>query len=247
MGLFDGYFDPEQFGEGGGLLGRLLALQQQQGQYQPSAGFDQVSSNPQTPLAASMLSPLLSNYGQPAQTSVNWQNSVANGEDSDSANLARSTPAPNPVMAQYTPTRPVGIPLPPVYVPGTPENDAFVHWVITAGRTIGGLGGLILNNQDTPADSGDKSPTSPVGRRGNPIDVKPGTNQPAVIGGRLYTGHAADQMQGRGITPTSVEETIRNGQASPGNNAGETEHIANGVKVVTGADGQVITVITVER
>jgi len=36
MGLFDGYFDPEQFGEGGGLLGRLIALQQQQGLYQPA-------------------------------------------------------------------------------------------------------------------------------------------------------------------------------------------------------------------
>jgi hypothetical protein len=36
MGLLDGYFDPQQFGEGGGLLGRLLALQQQQSQYQPA-------------------------------------------------------------------------------------------------------------------------------------------------------------------------------------------------------------------
>jgi hypothetical protein len=31
MGLFDGYFDPEQFGEGGGLLARLRALQPQLG------------------------------------------------------------------------------------------------------------------------------------------------------------------------------------------------------------------------
>jgi len=41
MGLFDGYFDPRQFGEGGGLLDRLLALLQQQGQYHPSAGIDE--------------------------------------------------------------------------------------------------------------------------------------------------------------------------------------------------------------
>jgi hypothetical protein len=39
MGLFDNYFDPQQFEEGG-LPGRLLSLQQQQGQYQPSQGFD---------------------------------------------------------------------------------------------------------------------------------------------------------------------------------------------------------------
>src|SRR5260221_12262974 len=40
MGLFDDYFDPQQFEAGGGLLGRLLSLQQQQqGQYQPGQGF----------------------------------------------------------------------------------------------------------------------------------------------------------------------------------------------------------------
>jgi hypothetical protein len=41
MGLFDSYFDPQQFQDGGGLLGRLLSLRQQQDQYQPEAGFDQ--------------------------------------------------------------------------------------------------------------------------------------------------------------------------------------------------------------
>src|SRR5436190_2684751 len=40
MALFDGYFDPDQFQDSGGLLGRLLSLPQQQGQYQPGAGFD---------------------------------------------------------------------------------------------------------------------------------------------------------------------------------------------------------------
>jgi hypothetical protein len=40
MALFDGYFDPEQFQDSGGLLGRLLSLQQQQGQYQSGPGFN---------------------------------------------------------------------------------------------------------------------------------------------------------------------------------------------------------------
>jgi len=31
MGLFDDYFDPHQFEDSGGLLGRLLSLRQQQG------------------------------------------------------------------------------------------------------------------------------------------------------------------------------------------------------------------------
>jgi hypothetical protein len=41
MGLFDGYFDPQQFGEGGGLLARLRALQPQLGLDQAGVGFDQ--------------------------------------------------------------------------------------------------------------------------------------------------------------------------------------------------------------
>lgn len=40
MGLLDGYFDSQQAGDGGGLLGRLLALQRQQGQYLPDASSD---------------------------------------------------------------------------------------------------------------------------------------------------------------------------------------------------------------
>jgi len=42
MGLFDGYFDPQQFQHSGGLLGRLLSLQPQD-QYQPGQGFGQSS------------------------------------------------------------------------------------------------------------------------------------------------------------------------------------------------------------
>jgi hypothetical protein len=64
MGLFGGYFDPQRFGEGGGLPGRLLALQQQQGLYQPGAGLDQPPSVPQTPIRQPMSWPNLSGSGQ---------------------------------------------------------------------------------------------------------------------------------------------------------------------------------------
>lgn len=37
MGLFDDYVDPEQLPQQGGLLARLIALQQQRGQYYPDA------------------------------------------------------------------------------------------------------------------------------------------------------------------------------------------------------------------
>jgi hypothetical protein len=40
MPLFDGFVDPQKFGEGGGLLVRLRALQPQLGQDQAGAGFD---------------------------------------------------------------------------------------------------------------------------------------------------------------------------------------------------------------
>jgi hypothetical protein len=63
MGLFDGYFDQDQFQDGGGLLGRLLSLQQQQGQYQPGTGFDQVA--PVAQMAESAMPwPDLLNYRQ---------------------------------------------------------------------------------------------------------------------------------------------------------------------------------------
>src|SRR5690606_23310736 len=39
------------------------------------------------------------------------------------------------------------------------------------------------------------SASTPVGRRGAPLAVPPGTNSPATIGGRYFTGHALDQMQ----------------------------------------------------
>lgn len=48
MGLFDGYFDPHQFADSGGLLGRLLSLQPQQ-QDQPDAGFGLAPPAPQPP------------------------------------------------------------------------------------------------------------------------------------------------------------------------------------------------------
>jgi hypothetical protein len=66
MGLFDGYFDQDQFQDGGGLLGRLLSLQQEQGQYQPGTGFDQAPFAAQTPLTPSTPSPMLPNNLPPS-------------------------------------------------------------------------------------------------------------------------------------------------------------------------------------
>ena len=105
-------------------------------------------------------------------------------------------------------------------------------------QAITGLGNLIFNE-------GDKDASTPTGRRGNPIEVEPGTNEPTNIGGRDYTGHALDRMQGRGVPPSAVEDAIQNGRPSSGNQPGTTVHTgSNGVTVVVGSGGQVVTVIT---
>ncbi len=88
--------------------------------------------------------------------------------------------------------------------------------------------------------------TSPVGRRGSPMDVTPGTNSPGEVGGRQYTGHAFDQMQGRGIPPSAVDNAVQVGRASPDPIPGRTRHYdaGNNITVVTDtSSGRVITVV----
>ena len=100
------------------------------------------------------------------------------------------------------------------------------------------IGKTIFTNAE-----GDKDPSTPVGRRGNPIDVMPGTNDDTNISGRDYAGHAIDQMQGRGVPPSAVEDAIQNGGQSPGNKPDRIVHTSpEGVTVVT-EGGKVITVI----
>ncbi|MFM6071572.1 MAG: DUF4258 domain-containing protein, partial [Dolichospermum sp.] len=86
--------------------------------------------------------------------------------------------------------------------------------------------------------------SNPVGRKGSPIDIYPGTNKPTTIRGREYSGHALDQIQGRGLTPSVVENTIQSGQVIPGKIPGTTAHYdsINNVTVITDtASGRVVT------
>ncbi len=105
---------------------------------------------------------------------------------------------------------------------------------------------LFGSSADASSTTDTTSPATPIGRRGNPIDVKPGTNQPSTVNGIDYSGHALDQMQGRGITPSVVEDTIATGEKAPGNTPGTTVYTSsqNRVSVVTNSNGRVITVIT---
>lgn len=94
--------------------------------------------------------------------------------------------------------------------------------------------------------TGSRDASRPVGRRGEPIDVKKGTNAETAIRGREYGGHAIDQMQGRGVPPSAVENAIRTGRKSADPIPGRTRYFdpVNKLTVVTEASGRVVTVVT---
>lgn len=82
-------------------------------------------------------------------------------------------------------------------------------------------------------------------RFGEPVRVRPRTNAEGSVGGRQYGGHAFDQMQGRGVPPSAVENTINEGTATPDPIPGRIRHYdpINNLAVVTEDDGTVVTVI----
>ena len=86
----------------------------------------------------------------------------------------------------------------------------------------------------------------PVGRRGNPLNILT-KNSPTTINDTLFTGHALDQMQSRGIlSPSVVLDVIKNpSQVIPGNLPGRSEFIRDGLSVITNsAHDIIISVIT---
>jgi len=102
---------------------------------------------------------------------------------------------------------------------------------------VGGGGGAAARAEATAAEV--------VGRRGAPIEIQAGRNAPGTIGGRDFTGHALDRMQGRGLTPSVIENTIETGRAAPGNLPGTTKFFdpVNGTTVIVDTEtGRVITV-----
>jgi RHS repeat-associated protein len=98
------------------------------------------------------------------------------------------------------------------------------------------------SSTEIAAESGVDATTT-VGRRGSPLKVPRGTNQPAVINGRSYSGHALDEMQSEGFTVSVVDDAIANGQASVGG-SGRIGYYspANNITVVTESNGKIVTV-----
>jgi RHS repeat-associated protein len=143
------------------------------------------------------------------------------------------------------------------YVDPDGRNPLVIEGAILGGE-IGAVGGPIgaavgiVGGGFAALWLGDKAVTwiasSVGGNRGSPMDVKDGTNPPTTIGGRDYSGHSQDRMQGRGVPPSAVEEAIKNGTSKPSRD-GTTVHTdsKNGVQVVVNSDGKVVTVKTVDR
>ena len=113
------------------------------------------------------------------------------------------------------------------YIPG-------IEFAVTAG-------GLVVG--EPAAGSETKLATTPVGRSGSPLEVPKRTNVPTTIEGQTYTGHAIDQMQGRGFVPSVVEDTIKTGVKTPGNTTGTWAYTTKQAKVIVNSAGDVITVI----
>ncbi|HEV2621831.1 MAG TPA: RHS repeat-associated core domain-containing protein [Frateuria sp.] len=109
-----------------------------------------------------------------------------------------------------------------------------------AGSVLLGAVATVVTDGEVP--EADLDATAPVGRLGSPMGVRPGTNRPGSVDGLQYSGHAFDQMQGRGLTPSVVRNTIDRGISSPGRNGATIHHDrTNNITVITNSSGRVIT------
>jgi len=85
-----------------------------------------------------------------------------------------------------------------------------------AANLVGALAGGITEEEPSLQDfTGNRDFTGEVGSRSNPLlphdEVNSLGNESTVINGRIYTGHALNEMQNGGIYPTVVENTIQYG------------------------------------
>lgn len=95
------------------------------------------------------------------------------------------------------------------------------------------------NNQDDFS----VHPSTPVGRRGNHIQVPPPANTKEMIEGRLFSGHALDRMQEQGIPFSAINDAIQNGERFPARNNAERfyDRTNNITVIVDKTSGLVIT------
>ena len=156
----------------------------------------------------------------------------------------------------------------PVYgdIKSFAEAQSALDYLVAAIGIIPGAGdaaGKVIKAAETALKNGDVaeasklinkasdevSATLPMGSKRNPMNqpsnpsYQPVRNQPSTISNREYSGHALDRMQDRGITPSVVENTIKNGKSTP-SRGGTTVHYdpESKVSIVTNESGRVVTV-----
>jgi hypothetical protein len=93
-----------------------------------------------------------------------------------------------------------------------------------------------------PCTAANTEPSTPTGQRGSPMNVPRGTNSPGEVNGISYGGHAFDEMQSEGFTPSMVEDAIDFGIPTEGA-SGRFSYYSpeNNISVVT-ENGKVVTV-----
>jgi len=121
-----------------------------------------------------------------------------------------------------------------------------------------GQDGWLVHNENTsclmtgngisriPNSSTEAPPASaPKGRLGSPTDVPRVTNNGGIIDGLDFSGHALDQMQGRGIPLSIVGEVIAHSTVTAGRNGTWLFTDAkNGIQVVVnGTTSRIIIVV----
>ncbi|MYF71276.1 MAG: hypothetical protein F4181_15555, partial [Proteobacteria bacterium] len=121
-------------------------------------------------------------------------------------------------------------------VPATGHATGAVMVGVRVDRAVSG----VLESARRMVKGSDVSPRTPIGHRGKPLRVPPGTNKPTTIEGRNYTGHALDRMQERGLTPSLIEDTITTGTVSSGR-GGTSVFATHQMRVILDSSGRVIT------
>ena len=87
-------------------------------------------------------------------------------------------------------------------------------------------------------------PSTPVFRKGQQGKVLRDF-KPKVIHGREYSGHALHRMSERGLTPSAIENVIKNGISFAGNTKGSLAYydkINNITAVTDKISGRVVTI-----
>ncbi len=111
------------------------------------------------------------------------------------------------------------------------------------GAGIAAVGAKLTGKAARAADdAAEYAARLPVGSKRRPMNI-PDINAPGEIAGRAYRGHALDQMQGRGIPPSVVEDAIAHSQPIAAR-GGKSIYYSptNNVSVVVGRGNTVITV-----